>query len=196
MSDAPAAGRLLVASPILEEPTFARSVVLLLNHDDDGSLGVVLNRPTEVPVGDVLPSWQPYASGPPVLFRGGPVALDSALGLAALPAAAVAGAAGSDDASVAVGYQPLLDGLGLVDLDAPPELLAAGLQGLRIFTGYAGWGSGQLDDELAAGAWFLVDGRPADAFSAAPESLWREVLRRQRGELAFMSTYPPDPSLN
>jgi putative transcriptional regulator len=86
--------------------------------------------------------------------------------------------------------------LGLIDLDAPPELLSAGLRGLRIFAGYAGWGGGQLDDELAEGAWYVVDSEPLDAFSAAPEELWRVVLRRQRGELAFLSTYPPDPSLN
>jgi putative transcriptional regulator len=194
VNDLPAAGRLLVASPTLEEPTFARSVILLLDHDEDGTLGVVLNRPTEVPVGQVLPTWQQHTSSPEVLFRGGPVALDSALGLGALlPARPTAG---GEDPGAVLGWRPLVGSLGLIDLDAPPELLTDGLRALRIFAGYAGWGSGQLDDELAVGAWYVVDSEPLDAFSAAPEELWRVVLRRQRGELAFLSTYPPDPSLN
>ncbi len=181
----PQPGRLLVATPVLEEPTFARSVVLLLDHDEDGTLGVVINRPTDVDVGAVLPPWRPFATGPSVVFSGGPVALDSALALAVVP--------GGEEP---LGWRQVVGRLGLVDLDAPPELLAAEVSALRIFAGYAGWGAGQLADELGAGVWYVVDGEPGDAFSPEPQGLWRSVLRRQRGDLALMSTYPEDPTLN
>ncbi len=95
-----------------------------------------------------------------------------------------------------LGWRRVVGGLGLVDLDAPPELLAAELSALRIFAGYAGWAGGQLAAELEAGAWYVVDGEQGDAFSAEPRQLWRSVLRRQRGDLAFVSTYPEDPALN
>jgi putative transcriptional regulator len=84
----------------------------------------------------------------------------------------------------------------LVDLDAPPEILAAELSAMRIFAGYAGWGPGQVEDEIAEGAWYVVDAEPADAFSESPDDLWQRVLRRQTGELAFVATFPEDPSMN
>jgi putative transcriptional regulator len=181
-----AGATLLVASPTLGDPNFARSVVLLLDHDEDGALGVVINRPTSVGVSQVLPDWQPFTTEPGVLFQGGPVALDSALGLAAVPAA--------DDEPL--GWRRVLGPLGLVDLDTPPEILAAEMAALRIFAGYAGWGAGQLEDELAQDAWYVVPAEPSDAFSPDPEKLWRAVLRRQGGELAFVSTAPDDPTMN
>jgi putative transcriptional regulator len=186
------AGRLLVATPELGDGTFGRSVVLVLDHDDDGALGVVINRPTPVDVAEVLPTWQPLACEPGVLFQGGPVALDSALGLAVVP--------GTAEEAEPLGWRRVVGRLGLVDLDTPPEVLAAEVTRLRIFAGYAGWGAGQLEDELRQGAWYVVpadpDGGFADAFTAAPDGLWRAVLRRQGGDLAMVSTYLDDPSLN
>ena len=182
------AGRLLVASPALGDPSFARAVVLLLDHDEDGALGVIINRPTPVGVDAVLPDWEPFATAPGVLFQGGPVALDSALGLAVVP---VATATTSRSAGGACPVR-----LGLVDLDTPPEILAAEMADLRIFAGYAGWGAGQLEAELAEDAWYVVPAEATDAFSAEPEGLWSSVLRRQGGDLAFLSTYPEDPTMN
>ena len=121
-------GRLLVATPALGESTFERSVVLVLDHDEDGALGVVINRPTPVDVSEVLPVWQPLASEPGVLFQGGPVALDSALGLALVPGA------GDDEP---LGWRRVVGRIGLVDLDVPPEVLAAEVTRLRIFAGYS-----------------------------------------------------------
>lgn len=178
-------GRLLVATPALEDPNFSRSVVLVLDDDEDGSLGVVLNRPTTVAVGEILPPWADLATSPHVLFHGGPVALDSALGIAVVT--------GEGEP---LGWRQVHGRLGLVDLDAPPEILAAQMQHLRIFAGYAGWSSGQLAEEVAEGAWYLLDARTRDPFSGEPESLWREVLRRQGGDLALVATYPEDPTLN
>src|SRR3954452_7718268 len=182
-------GRLLVATPALADPNFDRAVVLLLDHDEEGSLGVVLNRPTPVDVGDILEGWADLTGEPGVVFQGGPVSLDSALGVAVIP-----GGASGDRAPL--GWRRVHGAIGLVDLEAPPELLASALGSLRIFAGYAGWGPGQLEDELVEGAWYVVESEPGDVSSPSPESLWREVLRRQRNELAMVATYPDDPSLN
>lgn len=181
-------GRLLVATPALADPNFDRAVVLLLDHDDEGSLGVVLNRPTPVEVEDVLQPWAELAGQPQVVFQGGPVSLDSALGLAVVP--------GDAKGKEPLGWRRVHGAIGLVDLEAPPELLAPGLGPLRIFAGYAGWGPGQLEEELTDGAWYVVESEPGDVFSPDPDRMWRAVLRRQRSELAMVATYPDDPSLN
>src|SRR6478752_10675375 len=183
------AGSLLVATPALGDPHFDRSVVLLLDHDDSGALGVVINRPTPVPVEDVLPEWSPYVTGEAVLFAGGPVGTDSALALASLEG-------GGGPEAPTPGFRPLSGSLGIVDLDTPPEILAPGLRGLRVFAGYAGWGAGQLETELEADAWFVVAAHARDPFSEEAEQMWRSVLRRQPGELAWVSTAPEDPSMN
>jgi putative transcriptional regulator len=190
----PLTGRLLVATPLLTDPNFARSVVLVLDHDEDGTLGVVVNRPTQVDVTAVLPPWSELTSTPQVVFQGGPVALDSALGLAAVNA--TNGPSDGDGEEEPLGWRRVHERIGLVDLDAPPEILAAELSAMRIFAGYAGWGPGQLEDEIAEGAWYVVDAEPADPFSESPDGLWQRVLRRQTGELAFVATFPEDPSMN
>lgn len=180
------AGRLLVATPRLADPNFRRAVVLMLDHSSEGALGIVVNRPLEVDVSAVLPIWQPYATAPGRLFQGGPVALDSALGVVAVP---------GDDVEP-MGVRRIIGSLGLVDLDTPPQVVAGGVAGLRIFAGYSGWSGGQLEAEIGEGAWYVVDAEARDPFSDAPEVLWRQVLRRQRGELALVSTYPENPALN
>jgi putative transcriptional regulator len=186
------AGRLLVATPILADPNFRRTVVLIVEHEvEQGTLGVVLNRPTKVPVGQVLEPWTELATDPSVVFSGGPVAPNSALALAHVP--------GTGEP---VGWHPLegsapdMARLGLVDLDAPPGLLAPAITSLRVYAGYAGWSAGQLKSEIDEGAWHVVAAEPGDAFCADPERLWPEVLRRQGGELAYLATYPDDPGLN
>ncbi|SEN59600.1 YqgE/AlgH family protein [Actinacidiphila rubida] len=184
-------GRLLVATPKLADPNFDRAVVLLLDHDVEGTLGVVLNRPTPVGVRDVLEPWAALAGVPPVVFQGGPVSLDSALGLAVVP-----GEPGPEEGGGVLGWRRVHGAIGLVDLEAPPELLAAELGSLRIFAGYSGWGPGQLEKELVDGAWYVVESEPGDVSAPDPERMWRSVLRRQRNELAMVATYPDDPSLN
>jgi putative transcriptional regulator len=191
MDDAIIAGRLLVATPQLADPNFRRSVVLVVEHEaEDGTLGVVLNRPTEVPVDRVLPPWSELVTGPSVVFQGGPVALDSALALAHVP--------GTEEPLGwrALSGSPAVARVGLVDLDAPPELLASEVTRLRVFAGYAGWGAGQLRSEIEEGAWYVVSAESGDVFMDAPERLWTGVLRRQGGDLAFVATFPDDPSLN
>ncbi|WP_055566702.1 MULTISPECIES: YqgE/AlgH family protein [Streptomyces] len=196
-------GRLLVATPALADPNFDRAVVLLLDHDEKGSLGVVLNRPTPVDVADILEGWGELAGAPGVVFQGGPVSLDSALGVAVIPGekgapprARPRAGARSPVPADPIGFRRVHGAIGLVDLEAPPELLASALGSLRIFAGYSGWGPGQLENELAEGAWYVVESEPGDVSSPDPERLWRAVLRRQRSELAMVATYPDDPSLN
>ncbi|WP_315094817.1 YqgE/AlgH family protein [uncultured Cellulomonas sp.] len=184
--DAALRGRLLVARPSLREPTFHRTVILLLDHSESGAVGIVLNRPTTVDVGVVLPDWHPHASDPPVLFQGGPVGLDGAMGVVALPR----GAALPPEVDRVTGR------FGLVDLDAPPESVVPHVGGVRVFAGYAGWGDGQLEAELTEGSWFVVDAVPDDVLTAEPDGLWRRVLRRQGGDLAIVSTFAEDASLN
>jgi putative transcriptional regulator len=184
----PYAGGLLVATPLLTESTFRRTVVLLLDHDEEGSLGVVLNRPSQVPVGAVLPPWDGRTIGTDVLFTGGPVADDSALALGLLP--------GPTDGPEPDGFRRVAGPFGLVDLDGDPDASLAVIDAVRIYAGYAGWSEGQLDDEIDEGAWYVVSGGPGDVFDQDPATLWQRVLRRQVGDLAFVATPSQDPGLN
>jgi putative transcriptional regulator len=173
-------GKLLLATPPLVDPNFDRTVVLVLEHGDGGSLGLVLNRPTDEEIEDMLPSWRPFVSGQPVLFDGGPVEEEAVIGLAWVRDLPDAGFAGLDE------------GLGTVDLSEDPVHFTGQLEDLRLFRGYAGWSPGQLEDELAANAWIVVDADRRDAFTPAPDTLWRDVLRRQGGSLALMAERIPD----
>lgn len=181
----PRAGALLVASAELLDPNFAASVVLLLDADEDGALGVVLTSPTPARVGDVLPTWTgPLAET--VIHRGGPVGLDGALGLGRLV----------DPGAPPLGWRACFDDVGLVDLDSPVEVVADALADFRVFAGYAGWGAEQLREEIAEGSWHVVPSLPGDAFRPDVSHLRRDVLRRQPGELAWVSTRPADPHQN
>jgi putative transcriptional regulator len=189
-AEPPEAGLLLVAAPSLEDP-FHQAVILLLEHDESGTLGVVINQPTTLDVGSVLPGWRDHLTGTTHLFQGGPVALDSALGLAALGAAV-------REPEEPEGFRRIVGPLGIIDLDVPVDALVPHLQALRIYAGYAGWSPGQLEDELDRGSWAVV--RPGDivtdAFLADPERLWSAVLRRAGGTLAWWPLCPSDPGLN
>ena len=181
-------GMLLVASPELVDPNFVDSVVLLLDADADGALGVILNRPTPVPVAELLPDWDVVTAPPEVLFQGGPVGTDGALAVGLLRAGA----------EPPPGFRPIgFEGrLGLVDLDADVEAFEEVLADLRIFAGYAGWGAGQLDGEIEVDSWYVVPAEVSDVFAEEVLGLQRTVLRRQPGDLALHSTRPVDPGLN
>jgi putative transcriptional regulator len=178
-------GRLLVATPPLVDPNFDRTVVLMLEHGDDGAIGVVLNRPSDTPIDDVLPEWRGLAAPPSAVFVGGPVSPDAVIALGR--------ASGHEPGA---GFAPILGDLGTVDVARDPLDLGVPLSELRVFAGYAGWAPGQLEGELAQHAWFVVDLEDDDAFAAAPEQLWRKVLRRQRGEIAVFAHYPEDATEN
>jgi putative transcriptional regulator len=177
---------LLLATPVLLDPNFVEAVVLVLDVNEEGALGVVLNRPTALAVSEVLAGWGEVVAEPEVLFQGGPVETDGALAVAMLSSS-------GDDA---VGFRGVTGQLGLLDLDTPVELVTSSLDGLRIFAGYAGWGAGQLQQEIDEGHWYVVPGLPEDVFRSDASDLWRDVLRRQPGDLALHSTRPVDPDLN
>jgi len=180
-------GKLLVATPRTLGEVFRRSVVLVLQHDEEGAQGVVLNHPMVAPVSSVLPHWQDYVTDPAKVFQGGPVAMDSALGLVTVP---------GDKEEEPMGVRMLFGGIGLVDLDIPPMVVMPEVAGLRIFAGYAGWSEGQLNQEIRDGGWYVVEAEARDAFTSEPETLWSTVLRRQRGHLALVASFPDDPSMN
>lgn len=179
-------GRLLVATPVLTDPNFSRTVILLIAHAEDGAVGVVLNRASDVPLWGVLPEWTALANEPQAVFTGGPVSPEAAICLARLrPAAQPAGWSAIDGSR-----------LGTADLSGSPELIGPHIERLRVFAGYAGWGAGQLEAEIEQGAWFVLEALPEDPFLEEPEVLWPMVLRRQGGMIAAVAHYPPDPSLN
>ena len=182
-------GSLLISSATLVDPNFARCLVLVLDSDADGSLGVILNQPSDTPVAEVLDAWEPVLSDPAVFFRGGPVEGNAALALGEL-----AGPDGTEP--LPGGWRPLAGGLGLVDLDEPPEEYVGRLSGLRVYAGYTGWGAGQLEGEVDEGSWHVVPAVPADLFTADPERLWYDVLRRQPTPLSLLTTLPADANLN
>lgn len=185
----PVAGKLLVASPLLTEETFAGTVIALLEHDDgDGSLGVVLNKPIDVEVSEVLPGWDRVVDDNRV-FQGGPVGLDSAIALGVLRQ----GAAQSQV------FRPVGSTWGLVDLDSEPEDVIAAMRSVRVFAGYAGWSDGQLQAEIDEGAWYVVDVAPdprVDLCSTEPQQLWTNVMRRQHSDLRLLLHWVQDPALN
>ena len=180
-------GRLLVATPQLRDPRFARAVVLLLDHDESGTVGVVLNQPLDLAVSAEFPSWGQCSAlaAPEVFFSGGPVEIDGALVIAALRPGVVAPVVRVVPGSIAV-----------IDIDSEPAEAPYWASGLRVFAGYSGGGPGQLLAELDEGSWYVVDSRPEDLLDPHPEGLWRSVLRRQTGDVALVSTWTDDPDLN
>ena len=180
-------GKLLVATPDLGDPSFFRTVVLLLEHNLEGALGVVLNRPTDTPVEDVLPAWALLTGDPGVVFFGGPVQPEGAIGLARC----IDPSPGEES-----GFAPIYDDLGTVDLERDPDSIVPTLGAARIFAGHAGWGPGQLDGEVAANGWFVVERVLDDLWRTEPEVLWRAVLKRQPGRVAMFAGFPADPALN
>jgi putative transcriptional regulator len=178
-------GRLLVATPALTDPNFFRTVVLIVEHTDEGAAGVVLNRPSETELSATpLDAWERAAADPPLVFVGGPVEPTAAICLARVSDA-------PDD-----GFKHVIGGLGVLDLDLSVDEMRTRLDRLRVFAGYAGWGAGQLEDEIDDGSWFVIDADPEDALSSQPIGLWRFVLKRQGGDLALVSSFPADPTMN
>jgi putative transcriptional regulator len=175
-------GQLLVASPGLFDPNFRRTVVLVTEHNEDGAAGLVLNRPTDAEVSDVVPQLESLVDDGDLIFMGGPVQPNGVLVLGEF----------FDPADAAV---PLFGSLGFPSLETPEEVLPLTTR-RRIFAGYAGWGSGQLEDELAREDWILEQAQNDDAFTEAPDELWADVLRRKGGIYELVARMPDDPSVN
>ncbi len=168
-------GKLLIASPTMQD-YFHRTVILMVEHSDEGAFGLVLNRPSETTVGEASPELADLIGEGHLLHVGGPVQPNAVT--------AIGEHHDPDEAT-----KLIVGTVGMVDLDDPPELSR-----LRVFAGYAGWGAGQLDGELEQEAWIVADAHPDDPFGDA--DLWADVLARKGGEYALLARMPPDPSVN
>ena len=177
------AGQLLLASPSLHDPNFTRTVVLISLHSADGAMGVVLNRPSAVTVGEAVPQLEEAVTEEEPMFVGGPVQPTSIVCLAEFIDPAAAGLL-------------VLGRIGFPAADAGVEELAEATERRRVFAGYAGWSEGQLDAELEQGDWITHAASPEDVFTDAPQELWSSVLTRMGGKYALLARMPPDPSVN
>lgn len=177
------AGKLLLAAPLLRDPNFVRSVVLVGVHNEDGAMGVVLNRPSPLKVHEVVPELEEAVDAEEPVFVGGPVQPESMVLLAEF-----------DDERLASVL--LVDRIGFPAADSDLAELALATSRARVFAGYAGWSPEQLDAEVQRGDWIAGEPRPADVFSAHPEQLWSRVLTRMGGSYALVARMPLDPSSN
>jgi putative transcriptional regulator len=176
-------GQLLVAGPSLLDPNFHRTVVLLGEHGADGAMGVVLNRPTSVAVAEAVPPLAALVDEGDVVHVGGPVQPQAVVVLA-------------DFVDPAAAESIVLDTVGFLPGEIEDAAELGRLRSVRVFAGYAGWASGQLEDEVAEGSWLVFPAGASDVFSVKPEDLWSEVLRRQGGAYAVLSLLPDDPRVN
>ncbi len=182
------AGSLLLANTDLLEPTFRRSVIYVVEHNDGGTLGVVLNRPSETAVYNVLPQWAKLAAKPKTMYIGGPVKRDAALCLGALRV-------GIDPQGLP-GLRHVAGRIVMVDLDADADALATVVEGVRVFAGYSGWTIGQLEGEIERDDWIVLSALPTDVFVEQKVDLWARILRRQPLPLSMLATHPIDVSRN
>ena len=175
-------GKLLLATPELVDPNFFRTVILVLEHSNEGAIGVVLNRQSDLYSVDVLPKWNEIQDSSSLLHLGGPVQEESLLAL------------GLYDEQI---EDELDEGIGRMILNLNPEILdMTSMLDARLYSGYAGWSAGQLDAEISTGGWIVADVDNTDPFSHNPADLWSIVLRRQNGFLSKLAQYPDDPRMN
>ncbi|MGH2640774.1 MAG: YqgE/AlgH family protein [Actinomycetota bacterium] len=175
-------GHLLVSGPSLWDPNFRRTVVLIGHHDDEGAVGVVLNQPLEATVEEAAPPLSPLVPTGDPLFRGGPVQPESAVVLADFVDPGRAGVLA-------------LDSIGFLPEESDADSLG-GLRRARVFAGYAGWGAGQLEAEIAGDSWHSTPAQPGDVFTDDPEGLWTSAVRRLGPGFRLLATMPLDPNLN
>jgi putative transcriptional regulator len=177
-------GQLLIAGPQLVDPNFWRTVVLVVDHTEDGAFGMVLNRPSETSVAEAVPELEALVEADEPLFIGGPVQPSTVITLARFTDA--------EDAALHA-----FDDIGVLGTGGPPlDELAERVVAARAYVGHSGWGPGQLDSELERGDWILERARREDVFSASVRELWSEVLTRKGGSYALVARMPLDPSLN
>jgi putative transcriptional regulator len=176
-------GQLLIAGPTLADPNFWRTVILVVDHSGDGALGLVLNRPSDTTVGEAVPQLSDVAGPAEDVMIGGPVQPSSVIVLAEFE---------DPEEAALISF----DQIGVLASGTPLDEIGAGISSVRVFAGHAGWGPGQLDDELERGDWFLEPATYDDAFSSEPRELWKSVLSRKGGSYALVARMPVDPSMN
>jgi putative transcriptional regulator len=181
---APAPGMLLIAEPFLKDPNFMRTVVLLCEHQDEGSFGFVLNRDYEYTLEELIPDLT--GMDQPV-YIGGPVQKDTLHFLHQYPEAIPGGFEVADGIYWGGDFELAIQGL----RDSRFER-----DKIRFFIGYSGWTGGQLDLELKEKSWLVTPARQNLVFPAKPDQVWKDSLRKMGGDYEMMINYPVDPSLN
>jgi putative transcriptional regulator len=178
-------GCFLIASPTLRDPNFSRTVVLLCEHGEDGSMGLVINRPTEHSLIDAI-SEMP-SSATQRLYWGGPVQQQLVLVL-------------HRSTLDAPGSKEIVDGMALgADSEALYHVLESAEtpeKQVRVFSGYAGWDSGQLEAEMEVRSWIVCPGRSQLVFGVEAEEVWLDALRELGPRYAWLATMPSDPRVN
>lgn len=177
---------------MLDDPNFDRVVIYVVEHHDDGALGLVLNRPSDEQLDNPLDRWIDVQSTPRQVFSGGPVEPEALIALARTDDPTITMASGDTGGPLA----PLDSEIASADLSTDPMLVADQIRDLRVFRGYAGWSAGQLEMEIATGSWIVLDSNTADVFTDTPDDLWRRVLRRQPGRLGWLADAPDDLTAN
>jgi len=175
-------GKLLVASPALVDPNFARTVIFITEHNDEGAMGIVLDRPSETAVESVVPALAEIAGGEPI-YVGGPVQPEALVLLA-------------EFSNVEAAAWIVVADVGLAAADVDLEELAASVRRGRVYAGYSGWGAGQLEAEMEVESWIVEPPLPAELFPEDPATLWNDVLARKGGQYALLARMPADPSVN
>ena len=175
------AGKLLISSPSLVDPNFRRTVVLMTHHDEEGAVGLVLSRPSELRIDEAVPDLGELPFADLVVYLGGPVQPEAVVVLAEL-------------AEPLDGTERIIGNVVYMPPGVDPAELVA--DRVRVFAGYSGWGPGQLEAELEEPAWIVVSALPADVFASDPDELWRTVLNRKGGRFSLMASMPFDPGLN
>ncbi len=173
---------LLISSAGLHDPNFRHTVVLIGNHDDEGAVGIILNRPTETRLVDAVPPLAQLTDPDAILFEGGPVEPNQPVVLAELKTPAQVGL-------------PVFGNVGFLTGEID-EALRPSVVRARVFAGYAGWGAGQLEGELAGDDWIIEPARAEDVFTDQPASLWKRVLERKGGEYRRFAMVPKDLRVN
>jgi putative transcriptional regulator len=172
-------GQLLISSPLLHDPNFRRTVVLMTHHDEEGAMGLVLSRPSELSVAEAVPELADLPGVAGRVYVGGPVQ----------PEAVVVLVEHEDEPDM-----PIVGRVAFMAADSDVDDLGA--VRARVFAGYSGWGPGQLEGELEESSWIVVPAEPDDAFAEDPDELWKTVLHRKGGKFTLIATMPYDPQLN
>lgn len=179
-------GRLLLATPPLDDPNFDRTVIYVVEHHDDGALGIVLNRPSDEQLEEPLDRWNDLLSSPSGVFAGGPVETEALIAIAQV----------SGNVDDEENLSPVSGDIVSANLAVDPMLVAGAISRLRVYRGYSGWSPGQLEVEIEAGAWIVLDTIDSDLFAQNPADLWRTILRRQPGRLSWLADAPDDLTAN
>ena len=180
----PAKGKLLISEPFLPDPSFKRTVVLLTEHNEQGSVGFVLNRPLDIPINEAVLNFPHFDA---LLSAGGPVQPDTLHYIHTMGK--------SLEKSIEV-----IDGLFWGgDFESMKALIISGKatpEDFKFFVGYSGWSAGQLDDEMKSRSWIVADATLDNVFHMDPENLWRSILKNMGTKYSVISNFPEDPSFN